>query len=82
MRDPKTHAKTLALRSQAAGRAWEDALDQDDQRRCRHIEMLISRLEKLSVLNYISTGWEYIVEDDGTAYWKHLEYVPDTEEEA
>ena len=82
MRDPKAHAKILANRAQAAERAWADAFDQGDHRRCRHIEMLIARLEKLSELNYICTGWQYVIEGDGTAYWRHLEYIPDTEEEA
>lgn len=82
MRDPKTHAKVLAERSQAVERAWRDAFDKHDRPRRIRIGRLITRLEKMSDLHYISTGWRYIIEGYGTAYWQHTEVIPDTEEEA
>lgn len=79
MRDPKTHAKVLRLREDAVGKAL-DASTPGSDREAR-LGVLFDRLLELHNPVHGFRRWLY---DPHAAppYWRHVEIIPDTEEEA
>ena len=81
MRDPKTHAKVLAVRRRATGRAVKQAHYRTH--RWGRLMVLKRRLKATQKRHARATGWSYEWLTTGEGLWRHgTEIIPDTEEEA
>ena len=79
MRDPKTHAKVLALREDTVGNALDASTPFSDRE--ARLGALYDRLLELHNPVHGFRRWLY---DPHTAppSWRHTEVIPDTKEEA
>ena len=78
MRDPKTHAKVLALRWEALWRTIQGEAGPD---RLERLLVLSSRINGLIEDHQERTGWVYAVMPSPPR-WQYAETIIDTEEEA
>ena len=76
MRDPKTHAKVLALRVRKLSGIYGPIPDGRPAR----IKRLYRQLRMAIDEHEAATGWFYAIH--GAPRWMHTEIIPDTEEEA
>lgn len=76
MRDPKTHAKVLAMRFRELAELYGHVADD----RSAGINRLQERLRAAIEQHEDDTGWFYAMH--GEPHWEHTEIIPDTEEEA
>lgn len=76
MRDPKTHAKVLALRWETL---WRGVREEDDQPRKERLIKLRSRATGAMGDHQDRTGWIYAPWHK-PPQWQYTETIPDTEE--
>lgn len=82
MRDPKTHAKVLALRWEEVGQAVTIASLRDDFLPRERLVHLRDRIHRANHAHRKATGWDYH-SSANPPFWVHNnEIIPDTEEEA
>ena len=79
MRDPKTHAKHLALRQEAVQEAL-NAAPVGSQRWSRLV-VLDSQIGHKRGTHEYGTGWIYLLWAS-PPFWRHTTIIPDIEEEA
>ena len=77
MRDPKAHARVLALRRRDVAQAFREAVRQADLHRTLRLSRLLTLLNCVMGRNHQETGWFY---DHTTRLWAHIPPTPDTEE--
>ena len=78
MRDPKTHAKVLALREEAVREAEVAARRKDSIERWERLTILLGRVRGGNAGHRYRTGWSY---DQWTTppCWRHITIIPDRE---
>lgn len=76
MRDPKAHAKVLAMRFRKLSEFYGHVPDE----RLASINRLQERLRSALERHEDDTGWFYAMH--GEPQWQHTEIIPDAEEEA
>lgn len=83
MRDPKAHAKVLALREDAVHRARTAARFQGLPRFARwdRLTELLGLIAGTRDDHRHSTGWEYLIWTTPPS-WQHTTIIPDTEEQS
>lgn len=80
MRDPKTHAKVLAVRRRAVGRAVKQA--HHKTHRWNRLRSLQRRVRTRLGQHTQDTAWSYEWLTTGEGLWRHGdEIIPDTEED-
>lgn len=78
MRDPKTHAKILALRRRDVVQAIVEAERQLDVHRLVKLYGLLDLLNRVVGRHSQETRWFY---DPPTRMWSHVPKMPETEED-
>ena len=79
MRDPKTHAKVLRLRQITVGKALDASTPGSD--RAARLGALFDRLLELHNPVNGFRRWLYNPHEV-PPYWRHVETIPDTEDDA
>lgn len=79
MRDPKTHAKVLALREDALWQARIRTLRTGDAQRSLRLGDLLGLIQGTHNDHRHLTKWEYVIWTT-PPHWRHTTIIPDNEE--